>query len=99
MRENALPTKSPVNIYDFTDRPTRVLGLELYSTRGTVCWCRRPDADLSFHTGRILLKDIEGYVGRVGPAHFPVQGSLRPMIARSTTIQNIMSPPNPDQKK
>jgi transposase InsO family protein len=75
---HGLPTKPPVDLYDFRKGPTRALGLELYDNQGEVYWRRKGNIVPSFDPNRVKLRDLSGYVGRLCPAHYPVLGALRP---------------------
>jgi hypothetical protein len=76
---HGLPTKPPVNLYDFSNGPTKALGIELYDRNGIVYWRRKGEVAPSFDPSRGKLRELSGYVGRVCPAHYPVLGQLRPV--------------------
>ena len=77
---HGLPTKKPVNLFDFRSGPTRALGLELYDQDGTICWRRRSDSNWKLpEKDKANCRDISGFVGRSCPASYPILGYLRPM--------------------
>lgn len=76
---HGLPTKPPVDLYDFSKGNTRALGLELLQRRGEVYWKRRSDVVTELPPGPFSFKDVASYVGTVAPANYPVQGRIRPI--------------------
>jgi hypothetical protein len=76
--KHGLPTKQPVNLYDFSNGPTKALGLELFNRNGYICWRRRSDSDWRLGKKNPSLRDLASFVGRACPGHYPVLGHLRP---------------------
>ena len=77
--QHGLPTKAPVNLFDFTDGYTRPLGLELFRKDDEVYWRRRSDSDWKLsQKSKLNCRDIAGFIGRACPASYPVLGNLRP---------------------
>ena len=84
LKENGLPTKPPINLYDFSKGATMALGLKLTKEQNTVKWSRRP-VDLSIPS-QPSFKDIASLVGRVCPGHLPRLGALRPAALKILSL-------------
>ena len=76
---HGLPTKSPVDLFDFSTGPTRALGLELFSRNGEIWWRRRGDSEWKLTKKDPKCRDIAAFVGRACPASYPVMGCIRPI--------------------
>lgn len=77
--EHGFPTKPPKDLYNFSDGPTRALGLDIFLRKGEISWKRRDDSDISFATGKHTAKSVSSFIGRVCPGHLPTLGRIRPM--------------------
>ena len=75
---HGLPTKPPVDLYDFSAGPTRALGLELFRDRNEIWWRRRSDSNWRLTKTDPTVKDLAGFIGRACPGHYPILGQLRP---------------------
>ena len=67
---HGLPTKPPVDLYDFSAGPTRALGLELFRDRNEIWWRRRSDSNWRLTKTDPTVKDLAGFKGRACPGHY-----------------------------
>ena len=76
---HGLPTKPPVNLFDFSKGPTRALGLELFKEADEIYWRRRSDSNWRLTKVNPTCREVAAFIGRACPASYPVMGYLRPM--------------------
>ena len=80
--EHGLPTKEPVNLFDFSRGNTRALGLELYRDGPDIRWKRRSDAEYVLTSTTMTNREVASFIGKIAPAHYPCLGSIRPAALR-----------------